>query len=135
MTECNQLSFEFHSLKAREVVGRFDGGTIPSDGGAMLLREVELRTGILKQFAACFTDHRDPDWIEHPLSQLIAQRVYGLALGYEYLNAHDPLRTDPFLAVLVNHTDPAGTKAASRSRSRQGACGQKHAESIGTDSR
>ncbi len=110
MTECNQLSFEFHNLKTRKVVGRFDGGSITSDGGALLLREVELRTRMVRQFAACFTDHRDPDLIEHPLSRLIAQRVYGLALGYEDLNDHDQLRADPLLAVLVNHADPLGLK-------------------------
>lgn len=119
MTECNQLSFDFHDLQARGVVGRFDGGNITSDGGALLLREVELRTQSVRQFAGCFTDHRDPDLIEHPLLHLIAQRVYGLALGYEDLNDHDQLRADPLLAVLVNHADPLG---AQRSRARD--CGK-----------
>ena len=61
LTECNQKSFEFHTLGRREVVARFDGGAISSDGGGLLLRETERITGILRQFAACFTDHRDPD--------------------------------------------------------------------------
>jgi hypothetical protein len=73
-------------------VGRFDGGNITSDAGAALLREVELRTGIIRQFAACFTDHRDPERIEHLLFALVAQRVYGLALGYEDLNGFAPIR-------------------------------------------
>jgi hypothetical protein len=106
--ECNQKSFEFHALVRREVVGRFDGGTISSDGGGVLLREVELRTGIIRQFAACFTDHRDPDLIEHRVEELLAQRVYGLALGYEDLLDHDDLRHDPLLAALVGKDDPAG---------------------------
>lgn len=107
-TECNQKTFAFHALGSRDVVGRFDGGTISSDGGGVLLREVELRTGIIRQFAACFTDHRDPGRIEHTVEELLAQRVYGLALGYEDLIDHDDLRHDPLLAVLVGKADPAG---------------------------
>jgi hypothetical protein len=90
------------------VVARFDGGEITSDGGSVLLREVEKRTGITRQFAACFTDHRDPDLIEHPVQDLVAQRVYALALGYEDLNDHDELRRDPLLATLVGKEDPTG---------------------------
>jgi len=107
-TECNQKTFGFHALGGREVVGRFDGGTISSDGGGVLLREVELRTGMIRQFAACFTDHRDPDLIEHTVEELVAQRVYGLALGYEDLIDHDDLRHDPLLAALVGKADPTG---------------------------
>ena len=90
-TQCNQESFEFHPLGRREVRGRFDGGAITSDAGGLLLREVEKRTGIVAQFAACFTDHRDPERIEHTVKELVAQRVYALALGYEDLNDHDQL--------------------------------------------
>jgi hypothetical protein len=90
------------------VVARFDGGQITSDGGGLLLRETERVTGILRQFAACFTDHRHPDLIEHTVDELIAQRVYALALGYEDLNDHDDLRHDPLLAVLVGKRDPLG---------------------------
>ena len=100
-TQCNQESFEFHPLAKREVRGRFDGGAITSDAGGLLLREVERRTGIVAQFAACFGDHRDPARIEHTVEELVGQRVYGLALGYEDLNDHDALRHDPLLAVLV----------------------------------
>jgi hypothetical protein len=90
------------------VVARFDGGRITSDAGALLLREAEQATGIIRQFAACFTDHRDPDLIEHSVDELIAQRVYALCLGYEDLNDHDALRHDPLLAVLVGKDDPLG---------------------------
>jgi hypothetical protein len=69
---------------------------------------VEKRTEILRQFAACFRDYRDPVRIEHPVEELVAQRVYGLALGYEDLNDHDALRRDPLLAVLVEKADPRG---------------------------
>ncbi len=107
-TECNQKMFEFHTLGRREVMARIDGGRITSDAGGLLLRETERATGIVRQFAACFTDHRDPDLIEHCVTDLIAQRVYALALGYEDLNDHDDLRHDPLLAVLVGKADPLG---------------------------
>jgi hypothetical protein len=102
------MLFDFEPLGRREVVGRFDGGTISSDGGGILLREVEGKTGIMRQFAACFEDHRDPELIEFTVEQLLAQRVYGLALGYEDLADHDDLRRDPLLATLVGKADPTG---------------------------
>jgi hypothetical protein len=107
-TQCNQESFQFHPLGGREVRGRFNGGAITSDAGGLLLREVEKRTGIIAQFAACFTDHREPERIEHTVKELVAQRVYALALGYEDLNDHDQLRYDPLLAVLAEKEDPTG---------------------------
>ena len=107
-THCNQESFEFHPLAKREVQGRFDGGAITSDAGGLLLREVEKRTGIVAQFAGCFTDHRDAERIEHTVKELVAQRVFALALGYEDLNDHDQLREDPLLAVLAEKADPLG---------------------------
>jgi DDE family transposase len=107
-TECSSPDLVFQPLGPRSVVGRFDGGTISSDGGCLLLGEAERLTGTLRQFAACFTDHRDPDAIEHTVAQLVAQRVYGLALGYEDLNDHDTLRLDPLLATLVGKADPTG---------------------------
>jgi Transposase DDE domain group 1 len=100
---------DFDALGPRQVLASFDGGDISSDGGALLLRQVEQVTGIIRQFAACFTDHRDPEKIEHPLEHLIAQRVYALALGYEDLNDHDDLRRDPLLATVVGKTDPKGS--------------------------
>ena len=107
-TQCNQESFEFHPLAGREVRGQFDGGAITSDGGGLLLREVEKRTGIIARFAACFRDHRAEERVEHTVGELVAQRVYGLALGYEDLNDHDQLREDPMLAVLAEKPDPTG---------------------------
>ncbi len=107
-TECTRREFAFHPLGRREVVGRFDGGTISSDAGGLLLREVERLTGIIRQLAACFTDYRDPELIEHSVLDLVAQRVYALALGYEDLNDHDNLRRDPLLATLVGKDDPTG---------------------------
>ena len=100
-TQCNEEFLEFHPLDKREVRGGFEGGAITSDAGGLLLREVEKRTGIIAQFAACFRDHRKAERIEHRVEELVAQRVYGLALGYEDLNDHDELRRDPLLGVLA----------------------------------
>jgi hypothetical protein len=108
-THCNATTLDFPMLGRREIVADFDGGDITSDGGALLLRKAEQLTGIIRQFAACFTDHRNPDLIEHPLADLVAQRVYALALGYEDLNDHDDLRRDPLLAAVVGKLDPKGT--------------------------
>ena len=108
MTECKPKPIEFHALGNRDVVAHFDGGDITSDCGGLILREVEQRTGILKQFAACFVDYRKAEAIEHPVEDLVAQRAYGLCLGYEDLNDHDELRADPLLAVMVGKTDPKG---------------------------
>src|SRR5580693_9712781 len=104
-TECTQFVFGFHPQKRREIRAQFDGGAITSDGGGLLLREVEKRIGIVRQFAACLTDYRNPDLIEHRVEELVAQRVYGLALGYEDLNDHEELRNDPLLGMLAGRRD------------------------------
>ena len=96
MTECKPKPVEFHALGSREVVAHFDGGDITSDAGGLMLREVERRTGIVKKFAGCFTDYRNPEAIEYPVEDLAAQRIYGLCLEYEDLNDHDELRADAF---------------------------------------
>ena len=114
-TECTRKSFGFHPLKNREIRARFDGGAITTESGGLLLREVEKRTGIVRQFASCFRDYRDADLIEHTVEELVAQRVYGLALGYEDLNDHEELRKDPMLAVLVEKCDPLGDVLAGKS--------------------
>jgi hypothetical protein len=103
---------EFHALGRREVVAKFDGGRISSDGGAMLLRETEKRTGILARLAEQFTDYRDPVRTDHSVSELVSQRVLALALGYEDLNDHDTLNADLMLALLVGKADPTGQDRA-----------------------
>jgi len=107
-TECNQSSFEFHSLNQRKVIARFDGGNITSDAGILLLREVEKRTGLIRGLAQCFTDHRDARWVEHSVEELLGQRLFGICLGYEDVSDHDQLRADPMLAVAVGKADPLG---------------------------
>ena len=115
MTECIPKSFAFASVGAREVVARFDGGHVVSDGGALLLGEVERQAGILHRFAACFTDQRDPLRIEHTVEQLVRQRVYALALGYEDLSDHDQLGRDPLLAALSGKVEPTQDRLAGKS--------------------
>jgi hypothetical protein len=100
--------FTFEPVGQRDVKGAFDGGTLTSDSGGILLRSVEKICHIIKQFSQCFTDYRDPEKIEHTTEELVGQRVYGLALGYEDLNDHDELRRDPLLATLVEKEDPSG---------------------------
>jgi hypothetical protein len=113
--ECTQVGFEFQPLNHRQIRAQFDGGVITSEGGGLLLREVDKRLGIIGQFAACFTDYRKPERIEHTLEELVAQRVYGLALGYEDLSDHEQLRNDPLLGVLVEKSDPGQEVLAGKS--------------------
>jgi hypothetical protein len=107
-TQCKPETLLFQTQTKRDLIAHFNGGNICSDGGGLLLQQTERITGILKNFAACFTDHRDADLIEHTVEELVAQRIYALALGYEDLNDHDELRHDPLLAVLVGKEDPTG---------------------------
>ena len=109
-TQCIAKQMKFQGLGGRKVEGAFDGGHISSDGGALLLREVDARLGLTERLAACFTDHRHPDFIEHSVLELVRQRVYGLALGYEDLNDHDELALDPLLAVAVGKSAPEGAE-------------------------
>jgi DDE family transposase len=101
MTECNQSSFGFEACGRREIVARFDGGTISSDGGALLLRQTDKRLNLLPRLASCFLDGRNQDQVEHSVLEMLSQRIYGLALGYEDLNDHEQLRKDPVLGVLA----------------------------------
>ena len=94
MTECSEFRFAFSTESRREVVAEFNGGTISSDGGALLLRETDRRMNLLNRFGQCFLDGRNPALIEHPIEHMLAQRVYGLALGYEDLNDHEQLHQD-----------------------------------------
>ena len=107
-THCNQRTFEFQTKNSRNLIAHFNGGNISSDSGGLLLQQTERITGIISRFAACFIDHRDPDLIEHTVEELIAQRIFALALGYEDLNDHDELRNDPLLAVMVGKKEPSG---------------------------
>ncbi len=98
----------FQDLGSRQVVADFSGGTLSSDGGVLLLRQVDANLGLTSALARCFADHREPVYVDHSVSQLLAQRIYGLALGYEDINDHEQLRRDPLLAAACDKRDPLG---------------------------
>ena len=105
MTECTQTSFSFQAHFRRQVSAQFDGGTMTSDAGGLLLRETDRRLKLLSRFAQCFLDGRDPERIQHTVEEMVSQRVYALALGYEDLNDHEQLRQDPVLKLLAGKED------------------------------
>jgi len=115
MTECNQSRFRFATHEGREVVAEFNGGVISSDGGALLLQETDRRMNVLPRLRQCFLDGRNPALVKHEVGQMLAQRVYGLALGYEDLNDHEQLRHDPLLSLVAGKTDPASEPLAGKS--------------------
>jgi hypothetical protein len=100
MTECSQVSFSFAAHFSRRVEAGFTAGQVSSDGGALLLREVDRKIDLLGRLAGCFEDGRMPLLVKHQLPEMLAQRIYGLALGYEDLNDHEQLRCDPLLGLL-----------------------------------
>jgi hypothetical protein len=108
-TQCSPDLFGFAPVEGRQVVAAFDGGRITSDAGALLLGATDQAIRLVERFAACFSDQRSAEAIEHSLTTLVGQRVFGICLGYEDLIDHDELRHDPVLAVL------AGKLAARRS--------------------
>ena len=116
-TDCTAQRFLFQGPGRREIVATFDGGRISSDGGLPLLSEVDRRRRIVERFAACFEDAREPGSVEHTVVELLRQRLYALASGYEDLNDHDELRSDALLAAVVGKTDPEG-KERKRARDR-----------------
>lgn len=107
MTECNQSSFGFEASGKREIVARFDGGTISSDGGAFLLRQTDKRLNLIGRLAECFLDGRNQALVEHSIPEMLSQRIYGLALGYEDLNDHEQLRNDPVFGILAGRKNMA----------------------------
>ncbi len=109
MTECIDEQYKFQGIRRREVVAGFDGGNVTSDAGALLLREAAKGSGIIDQFAECFIDHRAPNLIDFPVRDLLAQRIFGLCLGYEDLNDHDHLRKDPLFCAVVDRINPDGS--------------------------
>jgi hypothetical protein len=105
MTECIQSSFGFKACGSREIVARFDGGTISSDSGGFLLRETDRRLNLLPRLAGCFLDGRNQARIDHSILEMLSQRIYGLALGYEDINDHEQLRTDPVFGILAGREE------------------------------
>lgn len=107
-TDCKDQPLLFQDLGSRKVVVDFSGGILSSDGGLLLLRQVDRGLGVSAALAGCFRDERDARWVDHSVQQLLAQRLYAMALGYEDLNDHAQLRRDPLLAVACEKTDPLG---------------------------
>ena len=105
MTDCNQSGFGFEACGKREIVAQFDGGTISSDGGALLLRQTEQRLNLLPRLAECFLDGRNQDLVKHSIQEMLGQRIYGLALGYEDVNDHEQLRKDPVFGILAGRQE------------------------------
>jgi hypothetical protein len=113
-TDCSADQLEFQGFGGRRVEAGFDGGRQTSDAGLLLLREVAERTGLLRRFAGCFTDHRRQDLIEHSVVELVSQRVLAQVQGYEDLNDHDTLRDDPLLALASGKRDLVGAERVRR---------------------
>src|SRR3954453_718217 len=116
-TQWNSTYLDFPMLGRRAIVADFDGGDISSDGGALLLRTTEQLTAIIHQCAACFTDHRRPDLVEHPVTDLIAQRRSAPPRGYGDLTGPADLRCAPPPAPVPGTADPTG-KPRRRQRDR-----------------
>src|SRR5271169_5627265 len=98
----------FTDLGSRQVVADFSGGFLSTDGGVLLLRQVDAHLGLTQSLAQCFNDGRNQVWVDHSVPQMLAQRIYGLAQGYEDLNDHQRLRLDPLLAAACGKEDPLG---------------------------
>ena len=101
-TQCSRDLFGYEVVEGREVVAAFDGGEVTSDAGGLLLGATDRAIGLTARFAACFCDHRAQAQVEHTVKAMVAQRVFGIALGYEDLIDHDQLRHDPVLATLAS---------------------------------
>ena len=105
-TECTTKLFEFEPVDRRAVVAGFDGGDITSNAGALLLGLVDRGLGLVRRFAACFRDRRNPSYVEHQVETIVGQRIFSLVLGYEDLNDHDELRKDPVFQALAGKLAP-----------------------------
>ncbi len=109
-THCTSQQLLFQPCGSRKVVANFDAGRVSSDAGVLLLSELDARIGIIRRFAECFTDHRTQGSIEHPVVDLLCQRILALCAGYEDLNDHDTLRGDALFAAAVGKADVTGAQ-------------------------
>ena len=125
-TQCMQAELDLGRSGARKLVGAFDGGAITSNGGVALLAGADGKLRLAERLAGCFTDHRLADAIRHTLPDLLRQRIFGLALGYEDLIDHDVLRFDPALTAVIDK--PGGALAGKSTLNRL-----EHATKIGRD--
>jgi hypothetical protein len=100
MTDCNTQPLLFSNLKNKKIQADFNGGSLTSDAGATLLREVNNRIGLINAINRCIPDPRHPFFIVHGQKTMLAQRIFGIALGYEDLNDHQALRQDPLFQII-----------------------------------
>jgi Transposase DDE domain group 1 len=100
-TQCSRDLFGYEVVEGRQVVAAFDGGDNTSDAGGLLLGATDRAIGLTARFAACFLDDRAQAQVEHTIKAMVAQRVFGIALGYEDVVDHDQLRFDPVFATLA----------------------------------
>ncbi|MEZ0274896.1 MAG: IS1380 family transposase [Roseimicrobium sp.] len=107
-TECTQAKLEFQALGQRRVEADFSGGHLSSEGGCLLLQQMDQKLRLSERLAECFRDRRVPRFVEHDLQVMLRQRILGLALGYEDLNDHDQLRRDPLMAAACGRADVLG---------------------------
>jgi hypothetical protein len=99
MTDCTQRVLPFSSVGKKKIQADFNGGHLTSDSGVLLLRETDKRLGLIDRIADCLPDSRHPSLIKHSQREMLAQRIFAIALGYEDLNDHATLRHDPALQV------------------------------------
>jgi Transposase DDE domain group 1 len=111
VTECNQETIAFPGFRGRKIQADFGGGQVSSDGGLLLVRQIDRRLGLTQRLAAVLPDPRHPDRITHRLQSLLQQRLYGLALGYEDLNDHNALRHDPLWQTAAEREEALGSSA------------------------
>ena len=105
MTECNHEAFAFSNCRKRQVRGNFAGGSISSNGGALLLREVDRRLGLTARVGRALGDRRQRGKVRHEVVTMVRQRVHAVALGYEDLNDHDTLRDDPVVQTACDRDE------------------------------
>lgn len=101
MTNCNSKPIRFSSIKSKKVEAHFSGGDITSDGGLLLLRQVDKKYGLTRALAKTIQDPRHPGYISHSIEHMLRQRVFAIAAGYEDINDHDTLAKDPCLQLAV----------------------------------
>jgi Transposase DDE domain group 1 len=111
-TECTAKPYAFGQIDRRQVVADFSGGQLTSDGGVILIAQLDQHYRISERLASCFNDGRMTSKVQHELPDLLAQRLYGLVQGYEDLNDHDELRQDPMFGVALGHLESEHARCA-----------------------
>jgi hypothetical protein len=111
-TECSAETYQFGQLERRQVMADFSGGQITSDGGLILVAEIDRRYRISERVAECVVDQREQGRVQHELSDLVSQRLYGLVQGYEDLNDHEQLRHDPMFGIAVGKLESEHPRCA-----------------------